>query len=318
MAQQRRSRMTVGVLVLLACLLVPRIASAQFDAATVLGTVIDATGARVPGATVTLKNADTGITATTVTDGEGNYQFLNVRIGTYSIRAELQGFSAAVAENGRRDRQRPPARRSDDEGRRHRRNGRRHRRRAAARERIERSRPGHRPRADRQPAAQRPRLRRPRAAQPRRPQVVDQRVSRWLVQRQRPAQLAQQLHPRRRRQQLLRHEQPGLLEPGRAGVARRGRGVQGPDQQLQRRVRPRRRRRHQRDVPQRHESVSRHRLGVQSQHVAERDRLLQALVRRQADARPQPVRRRVRRARSSRTAPSSSPTTRASARCSGR
>ena len=82
----------------LACLLVPRIALAQFDAATVLGTVVDATGAVVPGATVTLRNTETGITATTVTDGEGHYQFLNVRIGTYSVRAELQGFSAAVAD----------------------------------------------------------------------------------------------------------------------------------------------------------------------------------------------------------------------------
>ena len=38
------------------------------------------------------------------------------------------------------------------------------------------------------------------------------------------------------------------------------------------------------------------RLGVQSQHLAERDRLLQAVERRQAEVRPQPVRRRVRRA----------------------
>jgi Carboxypeptidase regulatory-like domain/TonB dependent receptor-like, beta-barrel/TonB-dependent Receptor Plug Domain len=71
---------------------------AQFDTATVLGSVVDSSGARVPGATVTLKNADTGITATTVSDVEGNYQFLNVRVGTYSVRAELQGFSAAIAE----------------------------------------------------------------------------------------------------------------------------------------------------------------------------------------------------------------------------
>jgi Carboxypeptidase regulatory-like domain/TonB-dependent Receptor Plug Domain len=100
MAQLPRSMMSVSVLALvLACLLVPRIALAQFDAATVLGAVADATGARVPGATVTLKNADTGIVSTTITDSEGNYQFLNVRIGTYSVRAELQGFSAAIAEN---------------------------------------------------------------------------------------------------------------------------------------------------------------------------------------------------------------------------
>ena len=83
----------------LAGLLYPRLASAQFDSATVLGAVVDASGAVVPGATVTLRNADTGITATTVTDTQGNFQFLNVRIGTYSVRAELQGFSAAVADN---------------------------------------------------------------------------------------------------------------------------------------------------------------------------------------------------------------------------
>ena len=38
-------------------------AFAQFDTATVLGTVRDSTGAVVPGATVTLKNVGTGITA---------------------------------------------------------------------------------------------------------------------------------------------------------------------------------------------------------------------------------------------------------------
>jgi hypothetical protein len=76
----------------------PASALAQFDAATVLGTVRDSSGAVVPGATVTLKNAATGLAANSVTDENGNYQFLNVRIGTYSVRAELQGFSAAEAE----------------------------------------------------------------------------------------------------------------------------------------------------------------------------------------------------------------------------
>jgi outer membrane receptor protein involved in Fe transport len=100
MVQERHSTRALGLLALaLACLLFPRGASAQFDAATVLGAVVDASGARVPGVTVTLRNSDTGIVSTTITDSEGNYQFLNVRIGTYSVRAELQGFSAAIAEN---------------------------------------------------------------------------------------------------------------------------------------------------------------------------------------------------------------------------
>ena len=99
MPLQERSRPCGLVWALaLICLLVPRLVLAQFDTATVLGTVTDSTGARVPGATIILKNADTGITATTVSDSEGNYQFLNVRIGTYSVRSELQGFSAAIVE----------------------------------------------------------------------------------------------------------------------------------------------------------------------------------------------------------------------------
>lgn len=71
---------------------------AQFDAATVLGSVRDATGAVMPGVTVTLKNIDTGIAATAQTDGDGNYQFNNVKIGNYRITAEKAGFSIAVAE----------------------------------------------------------------------------------------------------------------------------------------------------------------------------------------------------------------------------
>ncbi len=82
-----------------AALLLPASAFAQFDSSTVLGAVKDSSGAVIPGATVTLKNAATGITATAVTDADGSYQFLNVRVGTYSLRAELQGFSAAEAKD---------------------------------------------------------------------------------------------------------------------------------------------------------------------------------------------------------------------------
>ena len=90
----RRALVTVA-----AALLLPGAVFAQFDAATVLGTVRDSSGAIVPGATVTLTNASTGITASVVSDEHGNYQFLNVRIGTYSVRAELQGFSIAKTED---------------------------------------------------------------------------------------------------------------------------------------------------------------------------------------------------------------------------
>ena len=84
---------------LAAILALPAVARAQFETASVLGTVRDSTGAIVPGATVTLKNVGTGISSTTVSAENGDFQFLNVRIGNYTVRAELQGFSAAEASD---------------------------------------------------------------------------------------------------------------------------------------------------------------------------------------------------------------------------
>ena len=87
----------------LACLLIFLFSSitglAQFDTATVLGSVNDSTGAVVPKATVTLKNTETGITQTVQVDENGSFQFNNVKIGVYQITAEAQGFSKAVADN---------------------------------------------------------------------------------------------------------------------------------------------------------------------------------------------------------------------------
>jgi len=84
---------------LLAVLMLAPTAYAQFDTATVLGTVTDTSGAAVPRATVTLKNLATGITAMAQTDEGGNYQFLNVKIGAYQVTAEATGFAKALAEN---------------------------------------------------------------------------------------------------------------------------------------------------------------------------------------------------------------------------
>jgi Carboxypeptidase regulatory-like domain/TonB dependent receptor-like, beta-barrel/TonB-dependent Receptor Plug Domain len=95
--QSTRALRTLAAIVMLLLMAAPGFA--QFDAATVLGSVHDSSGGVVPGATVTLKNIATGITATTVSDANGDYQFLNVRIGTYGVRAELQGFSIAEVED---------------------------------------------------------------------------------------------------------------------------------------------------------------------------------------------------------------------------
>ncbi len=80
-------------------LLLSQAAFAQFESASVLGTVRDPSGAVIAGATITLRNMETGITTSAGTDESGNYLILNVKNGTYTVRAEMQGFSTAVAEN---------------------------------------------------------------------------------------------------------------------------------------------------------------------------------------------------------------------------
>ena len=76
-----RSRLSI-VLSIVAVLAGAPAAFAQFDTATVLGSVQDNTGSVVPGATVTLTGLDTGIATTKVTDENGNFEFVTVRVGT--------------------------------------------------------------------------------------------------------------------------------------------------------------------------------------------------------------------------------------------
>lgn len=71
---------------------------AQYDTATVLGSVVDPSGAVVPGAKVTLLNIRTGVAVSQTVDELGNYQFLNLRIGTYKVQAEKTGFKLAASE----------------------------------------------------------------------------------------------------------------------------------------------------------------------------------------------------------------------------
>ncbi len=72
---------------------------AQFESASVLGTVHDNTGAIIVGASITLTNLDTGIVAQTTTNETGEYQFASVKVGRYKISAEKAGFATAQASD---------------------------------------------------------------------------------------------------------------------------------------------------------------------------------------------------------------------------
>ena len=74
-------------------------AFAQFDSATVVGTVRDASNAVVPAAKVTLTGVETGIAIIRTSSGDGNYEFSAVKPGRYVVTAEKSGFAIALVDN---------------------------------------------------------------------------------------------------------------------------------------------------------------------------------------------------------------------------
>ncbi|MBT9333166.1 TonB-dependent receptor [Paracidobacterium acidisoli] len=63
---------------------------------TVVGSVTDSSGAIVPDAAVTIRQADTGTVRTTKTTAAGQYRFPFLKPGEYSITAEATGQTASV------------------------------------------------------------------------------------------------------------------------------------------------------------------------------------------------------------------------------
>jgi outer membrane receptor protein involved in Fe transport len=61
--------------------------------AQISGTLKDQSGAVLPGATITAKNLATGLARTVVTDATGEYRVPALPPGTYSLSAEMQGFT---------------------------------------------------------------------------------------------------------------------------------------------------------------------------------------------------------------------------------
>jgi len=67
-------------------------AQESINQATVSGRVLDAQGAAIPGALVTVRQTNTNVTVTATTDTEGRFRFPYLRIGPYEVRAALSGF----------------------------------------------------------------------------------------------------------------------------------------------------------------------------------------------------------------------------------
>jgi hypothetical protein len=83
--------------VLMACQ--PPMVMAQLTTGGIVGTVSDASGSRMPGVTVVLTHLATSTSNTTTTDASGEYSFTAVKIGTYSISFQREGFQRGLQSN---------------------------------------------------------------------------------------------------------------------------------------------------------------------------------------------------------------------------
>ena len=91
-------RRLIASMVLFAALLVTPAAWAQQQTGRIDGVVTDATGGVVPGATVRLSGQTTAQLETT-TSANGDYHFLNLSPGSYTVTAKLAGFADVVRQN---------------------------------------------------------------------------------------------------------------------------------------------------------------------------------------------------------------------------
>ena len=245
------------MLALVGILAFPALSAAQITRGAVSGTVRDATGAVVPGASVTVTNMDTNISRSVVTDAQGFFRVPGPR----ARPLRCQGRAQRLLD--RRVQGRPPGvgQRGHDQPRAE--GGRRRRG-------PHRGRPGrvHRAQQDEPDRSARPPwpaqvVELPLSARPRRQQPDRHGAERQPRQRpghlrrQRPALAQQQLHDRRLGQQ--RHQRHHRDDAARAGGGGR---VPGADERLQRRVRAQQRRPGQRHHQVRHEHVPRRGVGL--------------------------------------------------------
>jgi hypothetical protein len=75
---------------------IPTLLSAQGTSGRVVGRVSDSSGAILPGTKVTLINEATNVSRDTKTSDNGDYDFVEVPVGTYRLEFDLTGFKKNI------------------------------------------------------------------------------------------------------------------------------------------------------------------------------------------------------------------------------
>jgi len=91
----KSSQGSLSLAVMLVSLSVVSASYAQLSTASLNGNVHDASGANLPGATVTLRNVDTHVDKATISNKSGAYAFVSITPGHYTLEVTAPGFRPA-------------------------------------------------------------------------------------------------------------------------------------------------------------------------------------------------------------------------------
>jgi len=74
-------------------------AFAQAASASISGTITDSQGGVLPGVTLTVQNAESGVVRTSVSEADGKYRIAGLNPGRYNLTADLTGFQVVAVKD---------------------------------------------------------------------------------------------------------------------------------------------------------------------------------------------------------------------------
>jgi hypothetical protein len=95
----RTSLAFIGLVILALGLTLTGRVAAQAISGDIVGTVVDRTGATVPGASIEVENVATGVKTSTTSRDQGDFRVGNLPVGTYTIRVSKSSFATTTLTN---------------------------------------------------------------------------------------------------------------------------------------------------------------------------------------------------------------------------
>lgn len=92
------ARLAIGIVSICMVIALPNRMGAQVTGATLSGTIMDNSGARIPNAQVVIENLSTDVTRNTVSDKDGLYSAPNLLPGKYEVTVSAAGFATTSRE----------------------------------------------------------------------------------------------------------------------------------------------------------------------------------------------------------------------------